>query len=580
MYQRYAGAMAALLVLLLACNPAATPTATSVRLSPTPLATTLARATATPMATAAPVPAIPTVVPTAAPAGPKAGGIVRYPQREDPPSWDPSRLSAVGDYNQDVSAVFTHLFTTWSDAPANCRSEVYPWAVQTWRWVDDRTAEFTLKQGMRYQNKPPVNGREVVANDFVPAFARYQKNNTFMAGKSAVVESVTAKDKYTFQMKLKNPWGGMITELLASYYGPWLEPAEAGGASGELWERPDKSWIGSGAFTFGSWIPGVKWRLVRNPDYWVKDHPYLDAVEVAVVPDASTQLAALVSGQLDFIRDFNEELLDASLRRLPSLQVVRCPGAVGSVGMVWMDNSVPPFNDVRVRRAAVMAIDQQAIIDTFYKGRATIVPILPASTQFAWKVADFPTDVRQYVEYHPDRSKQLLADAGYPNGFDTVVNFTNRYAAPAPMIAEALVGMLGKGGIRAKVNMMDYGRFVSTVLQAKYPAGEMALTLTTARTPEDAHAFTTFWSGAGATNRSLVKDPEYDQLYERFRVTTDEKQRADLARQLQAMAASKAYAAHLPQGNSTISALAGIHFTWVGNTRDYSLLLETMWRDK
>jgi len=486
----------------------------------------------------------------------------------------------VDPLNTSKFLTFTKLFTNWSDNPQNCRSQVYPLAVKSWRWVDDTTAEFTLKQGMKYHNKPPVNGREVVAKDFPPAFARYQQNLGFMGGKSKQVESVTVTDKYTFQMKLKSPWGGLVPELLAHFYGPWLEPAEAGGPDGKLWEQPDKSWIGSGPFMFDSWTPGVKWRWVRNPDYWVKGRPYLEAVEYIVVPEASTRLALLRSGELNLIRDFSEELLAEAQRAIPGLQVARCPGATMSgAGVLWMNNSGPPFNDVRVRRAVAMAIDQEALVKTLYKGKAAVIPVLPLATQHAMKLEEFPAEVRPFLEYHPDQAKQLLAEAGYPNGFDTVINFTPKYAAPAAMVAEAVASMLGQVGIRAKLNLMEKGRYNETVLAAKYPVGELAISPRTAVTPEDAHALTTYWSQAGRVNRSLVNDPEYDALFEEFRATTDEAKRADLARQLQIMIASKAYAAYLPMADSTMTALPGIHYIWVGNTRDYSMLMETMWME-
>ncbi len=568
--------ISAITLLVLGCGPAAT--ATPQATAPPLTAATATPRVAPPTGTAPTPTAKPAASPTpAAAASPKIGGTARHPQREDTPSWDPSKTH-VDPMNTTKYLVFSKLFAGWSEKPENCRSEVYPWAVQTWRWLDDTTAEFTLKQGIKYHNKAPVNGRELVAQDMVPSFDRYKKNLSYMAGKSATVEAVTVKDKYTFQMKLKSPWGGLVAEMLADFYGPWIEPAEAGGPKGELWEQPDKAFIGSGPFMFDFWTPGVKWRVVRNPDYWIKGRPYLDAVEMLVIPEASTQLAALRSGQLSLIREFSEELVDVAQRQMPGLQVVRCPGSnMSGAGMLWMNNSGPPFNDVRVRRAVAMAIDGETIVKGLYKGKAAVVAMLPLPTQYAMKADDFPADVRQYVQYNPAKAKQLLAEAGFPNGFDTVINFTGRYSAPHPMIAESLTGMLNAVGIRAKLNMMEYGRYTTTVLQAKYPVGELAMSPRNAPTPESAHALTTFWSEAGAVNRSVVNDPEYDRLYNQFRATGDENRRVDLARQLQTMAVSKAYAAFMPMPDSTMVGVRGLHYTWVGNTRDYSMLLETAW---
>ncbi len=579
MHRRLFVPLSAVAVLLFAaCGPAASPTAAPTAAVAAPTATPAAKATPLPGTTPGPTPK-PTTAPTAAPAGPKLGGTVRHPQREEPPSWDPSR-SHVDPAATTKYLVFTKLITAWSDNPQNCQSQAYPWGVQTWKWVDDTTAEFVLRQGIRYHNKPPVNGREAVAQDVVLAFDRYKKNLSYMAGKSALIDSVTATDKYTFRIKTKSPWGSMVTELLAHFYGPWLEAAEAGGANGELWEQPTKSWIGSGAFMFESWLPGVKWRVVRNPDYWIKGRPYLDAVEAMVMPDASTQLAALRSGQLNLIREFNEEMLDVAVRERPNLQVARCPGTTMSgAGVLWMNNSGPPFNDARVRRAVVMSIDQATLIKSLYKGRAQPSMTLPAVVQYSMKLDDYPPEVRPFLQYSPAQAKQLLAEAGFPNGLDTVINFSPRYSAPAPMVAEAVAGMLGAVGIRAKLNMMEYGRYSTTVLQAKYPVGELAISPRTVNTPEDNHGLFAFSSGAGATNRSVVNDPEFDKLYNDFRATTGDKKRLEQARQLQIMVASKAYAAWLPLTDSAMTAAPGLHFIWVGNTRDYSMLMETAWME-
>lgn len=574
--RRTVALLGGLAVVLAACGPAATatpapreapPTAPRVVATPTAISTPSARLAAT---------ATPKPSPTTAPSGPKVGGVIRHPQREDPSTWDPSKTH-IDSMSSTKYLVFTGLFTMWSDPPKHCKKDVYPQAVKSWRWVDDTTAEFTLKQGIKYQNKPPVNGREMVAADVPPSFLRYQKGMSFMAGKSAQVESVTAKDKYTFQMKLKTPWGGFLEELMAHQYAPWVEPPEAGGPDGKLWEFPEKSWVGSGPFQFDKWTPGVKWRVVRNADYWQQGKPYLDAVEYAVIPEASTQLAALRSGQLNFIREFSEPLITEVANKLPGIQIIRCPsGSLSGPGSLWMNNSGPPFDDVRVRRAASMAIDQQAII-SLYDKRASPSMVLPPGIPGALLLEDFPPEVRQFLEYHPDRSKQLLAQAGYPNGFDTVVNFTARYAAPSAMVAEAATSMLQAVGVRARLNLMEYGRFLETVVQAKYPVGQMAISAVSVNSLEDAHALFSFWSEAGAVNRSIVRDPEYDDLFKRFMTTVDQAKRRALARELQIMAAQKSYRVLLPMPDSTMTALPGIHFTWMGSTRDYSMMLETAW---
>ncbi len=569
------------LMLLLACAPGATPTPVPATATPT----RAAAATATPQAPPAGGSATPrptsTSPPTAvAAAAPRQGGTLRYAALRDPPTWNPFG-ETVNPLTEIKTLVFSNLFTWWSDPPQNCQRGNYPLAVKAWRWADDTTVELVLKEGMRYHNKPPVNGREAVAADFAAVFPLYQKGIGYMAGASAHVQGVTALDKYTVRVKLDLPWGGFVGELLAHMYSPWLAPPEAGGPDGKLWETPEKSLIGSGPFMFERRRPDVDVSFVRNPDYWLKPLPYFDRVEFAMIPDVSTQAAAFRSGRLDMIVDLAANLRDDVQRAVPNLQIARCPGTqLTGAGVLFMPIGAPPYDDVRVRRAVSMAIDRQFIIETFYRGQASYPGAMGSGMPYGLnKLEDYPPDIRQFLEYRPDQAKKLLAEAGYPNGLDTVLNFTTRYPQPHPMISEAIASMLAKVGIRAKLNLMESGRYVAVVIGNTFPDGEMVLNPLTVTTPEDALAFTSLWSKAGRTNRSRVKDPEYDKLYEQFLRTTGEEDRAKVARQMQLMAADRAWRVPLPMSDSTVTAHGGLHFTWPGNTRNLGMMLATAWRE-
>ncbi len=564
-------------LLLAACGPSATAT-------PTIPPTATPRAGVTPTAAVAPTPGVaPTATPVAKPtpaptvtAGPKRGGTIRYQVREEPPSWDPASTHVdPADLSKYVG--FARLLVNWSAPPKNCQSQVMPWAAQSWKFIDDKTAEFTLKEGIRFQNRAPVNGREATAADFVASFEHYRKL-PLTSAQSSQVESVTAKDKYTFQMKTKTPWGGLITELMANPRDAvWLEPAEVA-APGYSWTDPVKSWVGSGPFMFKAWQPGVKWSFERHPNYFVPGQPLVDGIDYVIISEGSTQLAALIAGQLNMVRDLDENLVDQATRSIPGVQMVRCPGVAGSPAALWMDTSNPPFNDIRVRRAVSMAINRKGIMDTLLNGRGALAGVLPVATAYGMAIEEYPADVRSYLEFHADQSKKLLAEAGFPNGFETVVNFTPRYEPPAPMIAEAVVSMLNDVGIKAKLNMMEYTQFQRTVLQAKYPAGQMALSNLSNGTPEAPLALTSFWSKAGASNRSLVVDPDYDKLFEEFRAAGDEAKRTDLARRMQVLVAEKAYRVHLPLAESTMLARPGVHFTWVGrDSFEYNEMMGSVW---
>jgi len=571
--------LATFAMLIAACGPTISPTATPTR----PPSPTSVQATSTPApaggtpSNPSPTPAK-TASPTAAVAGPSYGGTIYHPQRSDPPSWDPT-LTTVDPMATSRNIAFNKLFTQWPDPIANCTSTLTPVLVKDWKWLDDTTAEMTLKPGIKFHNKAPVNGRELVAQDVATSMERY-RSLVEMTGFTRLVDKVDVVDKYTFRFKLKQPWGGLAVEMLSTHSGLWLAAQESGGARGELWTDPEKSWIGTGPFMFDKWTPGVKWSMVKNPEYWGKGKPYVDRVEYLVMPDTSTQLAAMRSGRLNLIRDLNQVLIGELEKEVSGLQVVRCTAfGYSGANILFMNSSGPPFNDVRVRRAVAMSVDRQAIVDTAYGGRAAVLGVLAPNVKYAVAIKDFPPDLRQYVEYHPDRAKALLADAGYGKGLDLTLNINTQYPAPASAIAEMIIAMLGQVGIRAKLKPMSSTEFSNTVLQAKYPAGEMAITPILQQTPEDGNALRNPSSKYSSTNnRSMINDPEYDRIYEEFITSRDEAKRTELARQLQFRHVDQAYRVILPLGESTMVGRPDVHnIFWIGGAREYGPVMENIW---
>ncbi|MBI2918243.1 MAG: hypothetical protein HYY01_09630 [Chloroflexi bacterium] len=576
---------ATLALLFAACGPAATATPVpsptpqaTVRLSPGP---TVAP-TATPQSASVPTPQpAPTSTPPrpATTAGPTRGGIIKYPITGDPTSWDP--VNRLFENLATKGNVFSRLLSLWNDPPqAGCKSELTPWLVKEWKWVDDRTAQFTIHQGVKFHNKPPVNGREVTAQDVAFSLERWRTQD-WLGPKFKLVEAIEAVDKYTFRMKASFSWGGMVLESLGHDYGPVVLAQEAGGAKGELWETPQKSWIGSGAFTFEQWVPGVKWVLARNPGYWKEGRPLADGLEFWVMPDLSTQMAAMRSGRINTAGAWGDPQAEDVLRSNPDFQVFRCPTLSTFPGNLFMNNEGPPFSDVRVRRALSMALDREAIVKGPHGGKAVISAILRPGMPYALSLEDLSPQVRQYVEYHPDRAKALLAEAGYTNGFDTVINTNRGYTQHNHQaVWEAVAEMLGRVGIRAKLNFMDRGRYVATVIQANYPVGEMGTSPVLQTTPEDGHALANpSFKYAGTANRSRVNDPEYERLYEQFISTIDETKRNELARQLQTRQVEQTYRVVMPWVFDVFVARPELRITGFRSSpaQENSPLFETAW---
>ncbi len=570
--KRVALAVAAVVFVLAACGPAATAT---------PALTTTPRATATPggvpasVATATPQSvATPTSPKPAATAGPTRGGLIKYAWEADPQTWDP--VSRLEPSIRSKGNVFSRLFTLWPDPAGQCNSELTPWLVERWRWVDDRTAEFTIRQGVKFHNKPPVNGREAVAQDVIFTLNEWVREG--LVGPKLKLVQWEAVDKYTFRLKASFPWGGMVLETLGHDYGPMVMAPETAGTGGRSWGDPKTAWIGTGAFVFQEWQPGVKWTMARNPDYWKAGRPLLDGIEYWVMPDISTQMAAMRAGKINLARGWGEIQTEDIKRALPGIQVLRCPASSNTPGAIFMNTEGPPFNDLRVRRAVSMAIDRQTIVNVPHQGKAIIAPVLRPGIPYAMTVQDFAPEVRQYLEYHPDRSRQLLAQAGYPNGIDTVLNIRIYRQQNDQAVWEAVGEMLTQVGIKAKLEFMEYGRYTATVLAAEYPVGQMAGGPVGQRTPEEGHSLANpSFKYGGTTNRSRVNDPDYEKTLEQFMGATDENRRLELARQLQIRHVDQAYRVVLPFPFELLVLSPNVRLTGDRSTQDRSAQLETAW---
>lgn len=528
-----------LALLLAACAPAAQATAT-----PTQAPAATKAPTATPAPSGSPV--APTPKPTATPskpaqAQPKRGGSMVYPVLADPRAPDPLRYG-YSDIMQPLSMVHTRLTRF---APTMC--QVYPYQpelAESWAWTSDTTMEFKLKKGVKYPNVPPVNGREMVADDVVySATVQWTKADS-MAEAVKLIDKVVAVDKYTVRLQLKQTMGGYYEKLDNSGMA-LIMPQEIFGPKADV-EKLENN-VGLGPFMLKKYSPGVSMEFVRNDAYSTVQPglPYLDGIRFYVMPDFSTQTSAFLAGRLDAI-GFEDPTPALPLERVPQLKSGECGGVV--IWALYMNATWPPFNDVRVRRAVSMAVDRQAMLAVVYmgKGTTTYTGIAPHFGDYFLPKDSYPSEVRRLLEYDPEGAKKLLAEAGLPAGFSTTIAFSRRFP-PQQRAAEALVAMLGKAGINAKLQPLEYTRFQEVVYGALFE--EMAVANTGAGRDIDSSVWDPYHSTSIPRNRGRLSDPQLDKMLETFRRTTDESQRLKLAREIQVYQVNWGNLVWMPVGN-------------------------------
>jgi len=318
-----------------------------------------------------------------------------------------------------------------------------PSLAESWQVSKDGLIyEFTLRNGVLFHN-----GERVTAEDVKFSFDRYRgPASNILKDKVAAVEVVDAR---RIRFRLKAPW----PDFMAFYGSPatkaaWIVPKKYVEKVGE--EGFKKAPVGAGPYKFVSFTPGIELVLEAHDSYWRK-RPAVNRVVLRVVPDDATRLVLLKRGEVDIAYSLRGPLAEA-VKRTPGLKLSATPVGVTQ----WVDfgpqqwDPKSPWHDRRVRLAAALAIDRDAINQTetlgFSRPSASIVP---SRLEFAWSPPLY--------RYDPKQARKLLAEAGYPNGFEAG-DYTCE--ASSTSFSEAVANYLGAVGIRVTLRPIERVAFL------------------------------------------------------------------------------------------------------------------------
>ncbi|MFH1486976.1 MAG: ABC transporter substrate-binding protein, partial [Chloroflexota bacterium] len=411
-------------LLLASCAPSAAPTpaaktapeATQPAAKPAPTAPAAKPAAPTAPAakpaapTAAAKPAAP--APTAKPAAgqPKYGGSVTRMRENYPDLLDPHFCRGAAWWHDVLGPVYNGLLTTDEEM------EIVPDLVEKWEQPSDTQYVLYLRKGVKFHNTPEMKGRELNSEDVKWNLQRMATNDPmfFRRKQFQTITKIETPDKYTVKLTLKEPTAPFISFMAQPYN--WIVGKEAV----DKFEDLSRNEAGTGPFQLKSWTDKVSYKLVKNPDYFIKGIPYLDEINTIIVPDQSTRLAAFRSGRGDYL------LLDyADLVPLKKTN----PGVVSSTtarGIIFLGFNADkkPFSDQRVRQAFSLTIDRQALIDVVMEGQADLICSVYGDVAAPWKL---PQDELKRL-YKPDiaKAKKLMAEAGYPDGFPLTIKVSSR----------------------------------------------------------------------------------------------------------------------------------------------------------
>jgi peptide/nickel transport system substrate-binding protein len=344
---------------------------------------------------------------------------------------------------------------------------VEPDLAERWEAPDDTTYIFHLRQGVKWHNKPPVNGRELVAEDIKFTFDRFltEPGNPERQLLEAV-ERVQVVDRYTVKFLLKEPFVWLV-DILASAICMWIIAPEVVEHYGDL--KKVETAIGTGPFMLERYEPNVKIVFRRNAAYFRPGLPYVDGVEWLVLDDESTALAMYRTGQLDAGPGLQWDVRQADLEALkhshPHLLYQDVQSNTATT--IWMRTDKPPFHDVRVRRAISHAIDRQGLIDAVWMRGQPSPDIAPGLAEWSLPI-DQLGEGAKYYQYDPQEARRLLAEAGYPQGLKTTLTTTGGYGRDLIDAAQMVQRYLKEVGLEAELKLQEYGAYQATTGQGKF----------------------------------------------------------------------------------------------------------------
>jgi peptide/nickel transport system substrate-binding protein len=371
------------------------------------------------------------------------------------------------------------------------------------RWEsspDLKTWTFYLRKGVKFHH-----GKELDSADVITTFKMVADPKTGSSARTHMdfVESFDAVDKYTVRFNLKIPYAGfaelMVERQLKIVPGDRLD---------KLSTEPS----GTGPFKFQAYTPGDRLELVKHTEYFEKGLPKLDGVVFRIMPENAARVAAIESGSVDLVWNLPLESID-KLKASQTLTVDAVPTSTWD-GIV-MGNKTKPFDDVRVRRAVLLALDkaQLAQFAVFGHGAPTHSPISPRHPYFNKQLSLKP-DIAQ--------AKKLLAEAGYPNGFPITLHVPVGRPTRERM-AIAVQHMLKQVGIQVEVARMPYNRFQTEV------SGKSPFYMDGYFTRPTLDTSTYPWyhtTGSWNTRMWHFSSQRMDELLDRARGTRDEKELA------------------------------------------------------
>jgi len=432
---------------------------------------------------------------TTAAENPKYGGVINYMANSDVMSFDTFNPWSCQCYSLQLTNEFL-LQGDWSKGPAGTgecswitsafdNEEAYMKSGLCESWEMDAaklTITWNIRQGIYFTNKAPANGRELTADDVAATINRaWASPMSFVVMAYPAPLSAVATGKYTVVTTFKtlSDLGQDINQIGGTMC---IFPKEAVTKFGDMQDWHNS--CGTGPFILTDYVKGSTITLVRNANYWDTDPvgpgkgnqlPYVDRVNILIISDTSTEMAAIRTGKADTVKIGWENALSL-LKTNPDLGYVQW---YVSEQMIFLreDKADMPWNNQTVRQALIMGTDYKTIVDDYYNGNAEWYAY-PCPVGNEWKdlyvpFNELPANVQKLYSYDPTTAAQMIKDAGYPNGFsiDLITQLQDNYGNSYVDLLSIIKDQWAKIGVTLNIQPKENAVYNSMMFGGTYEQG-------------------------------------------------------------------------------------------------------------
>lgn len=319
---------------------------------------------------------------------------------------------------------------------------ISPNLATSWEQIAPDTWQFKLREGVTFHNGEPFNSESVkfTLERFIdPDFNSTQRTHV------RTITGVDIVDEYTVNIKTNGP-DALILARMSELFGVMMPPQYIAEVGDEGFAAHP---IGTGPWKFVEWVKNERLVFEAFDDYW-QGRPEVDRLVLRPIPEPASRIASLIAGEVDLI-DAVPSVLIPQLESYPGVDVQ--PVGTSRVFFIVLDTTKPPFDDVRVRQALNYALDVESIVAGVARGQGVPVAtiIVPGSTGYDATIEPYP--------YDPERARELLAEAGYPDGITVDFDSFTGSIADHATLAEAIAGQISDAGFNTNLTIYDFGVF-------------------------------------------------------------------------------------------------------------------------